>query len=900
MVAVSAVADRYREGCGAAVARFDPRGDPFLSTRFVPPERPTTFLRRARLVARLDRALSTPLTLVDGPAGAGKTLLVADWAADLGRPVAWLTTETADRAPGVFWAYLMQALRTGGTPLPPDVGCPAQASRVDHALLARLAAGLSDRTVPAILVLDEFERVPSLEIAEQLEFVLHHAGRGLRLVLVTRNEPLLPLHRYRAAGSMTEIRGADLAFTPEEAAAVLEIHGLRLTDASVRGLVRRTQGWAAGLRLCALAAQQSPDPERYLKEFEAGRSTIADFLLAEVLKRQRPETQDLLLRVSVVERFRAGLADTLTGRTDAGTILARLRRENAFVEPLGHEWYRLHPLFAEILRAHLRERHPGLETRLHRRAASWLSRWGSLGETLAHGSAAGDWQFTSRTFVDDLAIGQLFSGLYTDDLAELFSRMTADAGGPAVNLVRAARELAGHDLDRGLAHLRHAEQDLGADTADTVDRADLAPARLSAALLEALVGRLTGSPARAERAAEAARELRRALPADRLERHPELTALLLAHLGATRLWAGRFDEARAALSQAVGCAGGVATAPARHDALAHLALIDYLDGRPGRAEKGAVAAMKEAERYGLPPSSRLGIGRLVLAAVAVERDELDEAQALLDQVAEAHSGPQDPVMAAAGGITGARLLLARGDARKAAEAGAPAVTAAVFSPWAETEAALVTAAALLAEGRPKAAAKLLEPQAGHRPACAVAAARAELAAGNTTQALDILDRLPARAGGPALTVRATLVRAQAADRAGDAATAQRLVAQALRDARRECLRRPFIEAGPWIRPLLGTGPNRELARGWLSVHPGPHAVPAHDGTRQAAPVVERLSTRERDVLQRLAQVMSTEEIALDLYVSVNTVKTHLKSLYRKLSVNRRGDALRRARELGLL
>ncbi|MPY35802.1 response regulator transcription factor, partial [Streptomyces adustus] len=169
-----------------------------------------------------------------------------------------------------------------------------------------------------------------------------------------------------------------------------------------------------------------------------------------------------------------------------------------------------------------------------------------------------------------------------------------------------------------------------------------------------------------------------------------------------------------------------------------------------------------------------------------------------------------------------------------------------------------------------------------------------------------LDRLPARTGGPALTVRATLVRAQAADRAGDAAAAQRLVGEALREARRECLRRPFIEAGPWIRPLLGTPANRELGRGWLTVRQGPHAAPArpaapaHADAEQGAPVVERLSARERDVLQRLAQVMSTEEIAADLYLSVNTVKTHLKNVYRKLSVNRRGDALRRARELGML
>lgn len=157
-----------------------------------------------------------------------------------------------------------------------------------------------------------------------------------------------------------------------------------------------TGGWAAGLRLCALAARESPDPERYLKEFEAGRSTVADYLLAEVLKRRTAETQDLLLRVSILERLCPDLANALTQRTDAEPILAELHRENAFVEDLGHSWYRLHPLFREILRAHLRERCPGLEPELHQRAARWLLRSGFLPETMAHGAAAGDWDFTMR------------------------------------------------------------------------------------------------------------------------------------------------------------------------------------------------------------------------------------------------------------------------------------------------------------------------------------------------------------------------------------------------------------------------------------------------------------------------------------------------------------------------
>jgi LuxR family transcriptional regulator, maltose regulon positive regulatory protein len=894
------VAETYENARGTtvpivpAVPYADPQGDPFLRTRFALPARPATFLRRQRLVQHLDQALVTPLTLVNGPAGAGKTLLAADWAAGLRQPVAWLTVEAGDRRPGVFWAYVLQALRACGASVSDAVGAPADASRVDRKLLAALAAELNDRDRPVVLVLDEYDRVTDPEVTEQLEFVLHHGGRGLHLVLVTRTEPLLPLHRYRAAGELTEIRAAELAFTSEEAVALLELHGLSLPVPAARALVDRTRGWAAGLRLSALAALESADPELYLKEFEADRSTVADFLLAEVLRGQPEETQGLLLRVSVLERFSPDLANALTLRTDAEPLLAGLHRDNAFVEFLGHSSYQLHPLFREILRAHLRVRLPGLEPELHRRAARWLRRSGFLPETLAHCAAAGDWDAAAGALVDDLAIGQLLTGLRSDDLTQLFSHMGPEARSPATDVVRAARDLSRHDLDHGLAHLRRAEERLADDAPD------VAAARLSCALLEALAARLAGCPPRAERAAVAADDLRQEVPAHLLDKHPELTALLLTHLGSARLWAGRFEDARAVLTTAAAAPGGASTVLPREDALEHLALLDYLDGWLGRAERKALAAVSEMERVGLPQPSGSGIGQLVLAAVAVDRHELGRAQALLDEPARLPTGTHDPVPAAGRALTTARLLLARGRTQAAVAAADPYVSAAVASPWATSQEALVTSAAHLAEGRPDAAAEVLQGVSADQPACAVEAAAIQLATGRTGAAIDLLDGI--RAGsraGPAVTVRATLVRAQAAEGAGDTATARRLVAHALLDARRERLRRPFLDAGAWLRPLLATAPLHELA-GWLT--PGPQRQGEKPPPEAQPPplVAVELSARERDVLERLARMMSTEEVAADLYVSVNTVKTHLKSVYRKLAVNRRGDAVRRARDLRLL
>ncbi|MEV5518609.1 LuxR C-terminal-related transcriptional regulator [Streptomyces flaveolus] len=889
--------ETYAHARGPAVPYAGPQGDPFLRTRFAIPARPPTFLRRERLVEHLDQALATPLTLVNGAAGAGKTLLTADWATGLREPVAWLTAEAGDRRPGVFWAYVFESLRACGARATTG-GAPADSDGVGGGLLASLAAELNARDRPVVLVLDEYDRMTAPDVAEQLEFVLRHAGRGLRLVLVTRTEPLLPLHRYRAADELTEIRGAELSFTPAEADALLRLHGLHLSAHAASALVERTRGWAAGLRLSALAARESADPERYLKEFEADHSTVADFLLAEVLKGRTEETQDLLLRVSVLDRFCPDLADALTLRNDAEPLLAGLHRENAFIERLGHSWYRLHPLFREILRAHLHERMPGVEPELHLRAARWLRRSGFLPETLAHGAAGGDWDLAAGALVDNLAIGQLFTGLRSDALAQLFARMGPEAESPASDLVRAAGALARRDLDHGLNRLRRAQEQLS----DAEDSPGLAAARLSCTLLEALAARLTGCPSRAELAAATAEEVHQDLPDQLLDEHPELTALLMTHVGSARLWEGRFDDARAVLTRAAGAPGGSATVLPRAESMGHLALLDYLNGWLGRAERRALAAVSEGERAGLPQPPGAGLGRLVLAAVAVDRQELEQARVLLDETARLPAREHDPVPTAGRALAASRLLLDDGERHAAVEAAEPAVSAAVASPWAESHAAVVRSAACLADGQPHEAVRLLHGVSGDQPVCAVEAAAIQAAAGRPQAAADLIGAIRAEGHtGPAVSVGAALVQARAAQESGDAAAARRLVARALLDARRERLRRPFLQAGDWIKPLLAQASLHELAEDWLLTgRPPGHGEPLRPVPDDTPLVPVELSGRERDVLRRLARMMTTQEIAADLYVSVNTVKTHLKSAYRKLAVNRRSDAVHRARELGQL
>ncbi|MEE4545163.1 LuxR C-terminal-related transcriptional regulator [Streptomyces sp. V4-01] len=902
-------------------------GDPVLATRFSVPAVPATFVRRARLARLLGDAVRKPLILVNGPAGAGKTLCVADWLAQdpLPWPTAWLTLERGDAAPGLFWSYVLEALRHHGVPLPREIGSPARADAVDRAMLARLAAYLQGRTEPVLLVLDEFDRADAREVADQLEFVLRHAGDGLRLLLVSRTEPLLPLHRRRAADEIADIRAADLAFTARETALLLARHGLGAGHEAALLLTRRTEGWAAGVRLCALAMGQSHDPCAFLADFEAGHSAVADFLLGEVLAGQPDETQELLLRTSILDRVHPDLADALTGRGEAARILAGLERANAFVTSVGHSWYRLHPLFAEILRVHLGARHPGIEQDLHRTTARWLSEAGQLDAALGHAAAAGDWEFAAGRFIDGLGIGQLFTGLDTQRLDDVLSRMPPHVRGQAPDMIRAARSLARYDVGPGLAHLRRAEQAEQAEQAARAagsaapggHRGDRAPdrvaVRLSLALLRVTAGGLLGSADTAEAAAVEAEAFGNALPPEQLRRHPELPALLLTSLGAAELWAGRLDTATEALSAAAGTADLPVTVSPRHEALGRIAMIDFLRGWPARAETAARAAIAVAEQGGLPPARRSGVAHLVLAAVAVDRDELDAARAGLCRAAASPGARHDPVVISGIALLNSRLLLAHGDPQGSLRALSGAddrSPVGVRSPWVRARLALAAAAAHLAQGRPRDALAALEradPTATGTPECALLAARARLAVGDAAAAAGILDALDTpdsvardpsdRSEGPTITVRTLLARAEAAERAADAVTARDLAVRALDAARPERLRRPFLEAGPWLARALRGHPVPDDP--WLPpaiVGRRPGAAP--DGARPV--VVEPLSDREYEVLRCVAQMKSTEEVAEELFLSVNTVKSHLKSIFRKLCATRRGEAVRRARELDLL
>src|SRR5215216_4848857 len=362
-------------GFGRAEGPATDETDAQASSTAVPAPRWAPVPRR-RLYALLDEGTRGPVTLLAASAGYGKTLLLTSWA-QAGRtpgPVAWMTAGPDDHQPASFWAHVLGALDDAGVlPAGGPPGDPGPPAASGSPLLRWLAARLAELPRPVVLVLDDLHEAGGGAVAAELRLLPRYAPPQLRLVVATRADPPLVLHRLRVAGQLGELREADLAFTGSEAEAMLGDHGVTLPAGDLEALLRRTEGWAAGLRLAALTLRDHPLPGRFVDELAGDDRAIAGYLLEEVLAVQPPELRAFLLWTSVPDRICGGLADALTGRADGAEVLARLEREHVFTMASGpgRDWYRYHPLFAELLRAELRHERPEELPALHRKAAAW-------------------------------------------------------------------------------------------------------------------------------------------------------------------------------------------------------------------------------------------------------------------------------------------------------------------------------------------------------------------------------------------------------------------------------------------------------------------------------------------------------------------------------------------------
>ena len=878
-------------------------GIPILASKITVPSVPDWVVPRPRITKLIAQGTRwRPLTVVTAPAGAGKTIALALWAAAQPETVAWVGLDEFDNRPGVFWANVVAALRRSGVAMP--TALPAVRGRdADHVFLLWLAAALAAQDPPVTLALDDLHLLTDPKVLDGLAYLLRNVGPGLRLVISARVHPL-PLHRYRLAGELTEIRASDLAFTVSEAGALLVRQGVKLSAGSLDCLTRRTEGWAAGLRLAAISMGTHPDPDQFVNELITEDSALTGYLAAEVLNTQPPEVRDVLLSTSILEQVSAEAASELADNERAGRILAALARANGFVQPIGSGWYRYHTLFAEVLRLKLKREHPDRMAPLHRRAARWYGRNGQLTDAVRHAAQAGDWQLAASIVVDDLAIGEIIEKRGSPCLAGEFAGMPHGRAwsGPQPHLVSAAvalsagRHASAAALDAAEAILER----LPADQ-ETAGRLAAAMIRLTAALHS---GDLTAAAAAAVRAEALASRV----PGDKLARHPDIRARVLTGRGAVELWSGHLDEAARVLESGVAAetASGRPGEPA--DCLGHLALAEALRGRLGRA--ATVAAQAAAARTGhqqRPPVPHPNPAALVaLAWVHLEHYELREAHSRLEQADAALGVTPDKLIGAVAWLAAAYGSLAQGRAAVAAQNIARARSGWSVPAWLDQRLSLAESRAYAAAGDIRAAlAAAGRVGRGTSLEATVALAHAWAASGDAENARRVLaPALTADRGTPdRVRLQAWLMDARLSYTSGDHARGRRSLASALRLAAPEQIRLPFALERGWIEPMLRSDP--ALARSHRSLFSTAERhdqLPAPPGALETAAilVVEPLTEREREVLRHASGLLKTTEIASELDISIHTVKTHLKNIYRKLATTRRGEAVRRARQLELI
>ena len=479
--------ERRRQGTSA---------DPLLMTKLAVPSTRVSLVPRPRLSERLEEGLGPQLILVSAPAGFGKSTLLGTWASELsgsGRPMAWYSLDSGDNDPAQFWRYFFTAIDllqpgSGKTALA-LLGSP-QAPPIES-ILTTLLNELVGLSTDAVLVIDDYHLIESQTIHEALTFLIDHLPPRMHLAIATRMDPPLPLPRLRARGEMTELRAADLRFTPEEAATFLNrVMGLELTAEDTAELEGRTEGWIAGLQMAALAMQDRADVSGFIAAFAGSNRYVLDYLAEEVLARQPEELQTFLLETSILDRMCAPLCNAVTGRADGQTALERLEHANLFVIPLDDErhWYRYHHLFVDVLRQRLRQEHPDLVSVLHRRACGWFERQGLVGEAINHALAAQDWERAVRLIESNgvtVVLGRQVQTMlgWIDRIPEELARER-----PALCTIRALALVLSNRPDAAEASLREAERYLGADP--TTDQARTILGR--AAVTRAAIARSSG------------------------------------------------------------------------------------------------------------------------------------------------------------------------------------------------------------------------------------------------------------------------------------------------------------------------------------------------------------------------------------------------------------------------
>ena len=851
---------------------------------------------RPRLQARLTDAVA-PCMLIAAPAGWGKTLLVSSWLAEGRGPnaAAWLSLDPTLDNPRAFWTALVGAI----LPMVGDRAAPILRNTVAaddmEQVPGQLAAALAVRGDPIVLVLDNLHEVTALGVHESLLRLIERPPPGLRFVVTTRRDPPWPLHQLRLSGLLTEIRASELAFRADEARTLLDQHGIDLDDEHLGRLVDRTEGWAAGLRLAALELENTSDPAGFVDAFSGDDHAVAAYLLDEVVERLAPELLDFLVRVSILDIVCADLADALTGRSNGAATLAELFASNLFVHAVGPggRWFRLHRLLADVLRPQITQRRLGRD--LHRRAAQWYLHHASPLDAVRYALQGDLWSLAAEIV-----------GVYLPVLAVKGSSREIDT-----LLSRVPRDalLAHPELAAGLAGARLLEgsmvevEELAATAAAGAD--GLSPqraGRLRVILLVIALGRARGRgdfPGVA-RAFQQIPEDPTALAALGLAGWDVLQPLVLANAGTAEFWTGDHVSATKHLKAALnGNPSGELLRP-HVNAAAYLALLCCERGDLDMAQHDAHLVVDRAAEAGWAVSTQVVAAYLTLARVALDRNDPSGADSWLGRVAEVEAVVPEPhVQLAAAGL--AAMRRADDGDLEGALAGLQRTStrlAATVSPALSDMLVHVEADLLCRLGDIRRAGELLAGLRG--PATAMtkrAVARIHLRNGDLPAAQEVLTQMPQDGVSVRERVEGGVLRSLiAAPHDHDAALSW--LEDALLSAAPVEMRRPFLVASADLGELVDARIEAGSAAAGFAVDLARRM--SGPGRRPPAVQAAALTDREQLVLRYLASTLSNAEIASELYLSVNTVKSHQRMVYRKLGAAGRRDAVRRAKELRLL
>jgi ATP/maltotriose-dependent transcriptional regulator MalT len=894
--------------------------DQGFATKLRVPHLRTQLVRRPNLLSLLQQGMDATLVLVSAPAGFGKTTVLAQWLVESGMPAAWLSLEPEDNEPVRFLSAMIAALQQ----LHPQIGTAALALLhtppptplpTPETVLALLTSDVQEFLPGNVaLILDDYHVITDASLQRALTALVEHAPPHLHLVIATRADPPWPLARLRARGQLCEVQATHLQFRTEETSDFLHsVMGLPLSAEAIATLESRTEGWITGLQLAALSLQGRSDVTQFLEEFTGSHRHLVDYLTEEVLARQPEAVQSFLLRTSLLDRFTGPLCDTVTGRNDGEAMLASLERANLFLAPLDErrEWYRYHQLFAEMLRARMcRLIGPEELSALYARASLWYERHGAPFEAVEAALEAGDFA-RAEGLIEPLVLSMLLSWRHTT-LRRWLERLSQE------RLCRHA-----------FLCFAYASSLFFSDTQDAYEGPLAVAERLAQATgdrkglgqvsgLRALAASVRGNGAQIITFGTQALHL---LPEKALlERSISMSALAYGYQ-----LCGEVAAAQQVLSEARSLHERSGNAPSILNDTIVLGDLLVMQGKLHQAESVYGSVLQATgEWHTLAISVRLG-----LSSIAYERNELDTAETYLEQATTiANTAGRQVFQAreqageARAALMRARVFQARGEVERTTAAWtrshALAAQCSVSGLVEQVQAYQVRG--WLRAGQLEA---VIQWQNGCSLSCdtaptyeqeaiALTLARVLLAQGEAEEALRLLERWYQHARAQGRTgseIELLVLSALAYQQQGKTEQAVQRLVPALVLGYPEGYVRLFVDEGTSMAPLLRltlsrwkSQPEARYLHTLLAVLEAaqPGQTPLSQTFHHADPPLEPFSRRERQVLRLLATGLSNTEIADELVVSINTVRTHIRSLYHKLKVNSRKEALSVARQWKLL